>query len=414
MEEKREIEPYEKFLYLKNLLPVNFNLTGTRNQQLILQIKIHYETLMVLIEGAANDFINKNYISFDPLVGENSCHFRAIITWFIFEKQYNLLKERFLKLLIKLKEVRDRNDLNCFKECKNENLTFVQILNRYNLNIKISMQEYYLISNWILTFTKLHFHSPDPFSKDISDHSKLSPLKNSIHFNKNIIKHLKKNLSEITASIFIEYSSNDTDTFNKLNSLLYINNAGLNCLPIYWGTKVLVNKLIEFKTPIVMVYRLVAKDLNLRVIDSILFKYKYINGGYKVIEISNLKLDLNPSLKKIKIHDCGTPHDDDAAVFIYSNCLRNTDEFTYPIVEYLVSKIVEIGITELLNLSMAIHKQYQEPNCNDQKIINLKDNEYLTKCEIADSLGFNILNPHLFYMEHIFTESIKNTDKYFK
>ncbi|MBX9745072.1 MAG: hypothetical protein K2X08_07690, partial [Chlamydiales bacterium] len=327
----------------------------------------------------------------DPLVGENACQIRAVKIALILRNNPNLYQERldsiqFVKNKVKGLLATSSN----FRDC---DLTLKDVLNKCELNVRLTDDDKYLINSYILTTTKVvqPFFKPDmPLVENAyTDYKKIKEIiEVGSSFSCELIKKLRKDLAEHSSNYVTDVANNSScqkQSHLLSEEYLFVHN-GLKCLPYYWATRALMLHAKKNQLPIVMLAQQLAKDQDYKVVKNTQLFFISTPSGYQ----KTCRSKINPN--------------DPVIVLVGSTC-RELSEL--PDLETWENELLEQCPLDLVLSYAAAHRQY--PNESHMlSSIHLSDADYEYHKAKAKEWGCSMINPSRFFLTHTFCDKIKN------
>jgi hypothetical protein len=332
---------------------------------------------------------------FDPLVGENFCQIRAVKLALTIQNSIFDTK-KLLDSIIHSKSKIEHAISNLSKINKRK-VSLNHLLENEGCDISINEAEYYLISSYILTKTKV-LRSSDvskPLVKnDITDSKKIKELGNvGSLFAKNFVTHLRRQLSSSSVKFVQRLSENlspENPTVKMVSQEFLADHNGLHCIPCYWSTRIALQQAQHHCIPIVMHVQQKAKDHDYKIVDKTTILFEVTPDGYQVSSHSHL--------------DPESP----ALILLGTTC-RNLKDL--PDRESWIKELLEYCPVELVSAYAAAHRQYPDES-KDLLFCEIQDRDYNYHKMKANEWGCSIENPSLFFLAHAYCDKIKNLENF--
>lgn len=370
------------------LLPQNASAMVRDTKMRLEIISLYHGMISFLIESLYNFYIDKQYHFFDPHVGETACQIRAGLYLFMINKKINtqVILDRifFLKELIK-QIIAAANNVVMHK---NNSESIEDIITNNNLDFKISHDEIFLCTSYILTIFK------DMINRDIyvSSDRLSAKLKISKKLSKKIIYKFQKIIS-FTSCLFINFicQKNKHNIYNQINltKMIKIDDNSRFVYPCFLYSRYIFEYIAYLNISILVKYNK---------IDGEIIFYKTINS--KGSFINKLDEHINYNKECLVVHCCRK------STYLSSiDLLNNLDSF---------------GIHNILLMNMAAHPQFSGERLSvfanqlfpeNHKLTLLEkeiNNDFLNFRDNAKIYGFCKENPELLLVEHIFFDKIEN------
>lgn len=373
--------------FLSELLPYDPSIkTGNRLEDGLKE----YLLLLVATELAIHDLHSHKWENFDPLVGENACQIRAVRLALILSHcllDLDSLLGRTLQAKVIIENVLSR--LSTLNHKKTSLKTFLE---QEFVNIRLTADEFFLVKSYILTRTKVSnpFDSNKPLVKnERTDEKKIKDISAvGSMFASNFISFLREKLSKSSVA-FVRKLSKQLYSGSHIDKVLEdfsVTHRGLQCLPCYWATRVLLDHALQHRIPIVLSVQQKAKDLDYKEIQKVTLFFQATSEGYQVTERASLD-PLAPAL-----------------VLLGNSCRELA---LLPDKEQWIQELLEYGPVDLVLAYAAAHRQYPDES-KDYLVTELNDQGYQDYKMKANEWGCSLENPARFFLSHAFCDKIEN------
>lgn len=378
----------EKTFALSELLPYDPRvksgvrlLSGLKEYFLILQAS--EETIECIKRGEIDNF--------DPLVGETACQIRALkIADILLNMRFNKetdckiksAKEIIKKLIFNIKTL----------ESCSKSLYDLFIIEK--LEIVVNADFMFMTRSYILSKVKLLM--PQNPNESLFDNLVTKPklVRDISHvgvdYAERFVRKLRVDLSESSVSYIQELSKKLPQPHQlcvKLVSAQFsIRHIGLQCIPYYWTTQILMQHALIREIPIILLAEQRASDKDYQTIKKAIIYFEATPAGYRNIDY------ITPHLDKPAIIVCGT---------------SNANSYELPNQMQWTQELKEHGITDLILAHAASHPQYPDKS-KEAMLQNIEDSSYQYYKEKADVWGCSIKNPSRFFIIHIFCDKVSH------
>ena len=223
-----------------------------------------YLLLLIAAEEAAKLFLRGDLECFDPLVGESACQIRALKLVLMLE--YTVDIDLLLKSVLHSKAVVSQLlTSNSIQKKK----SLHEVIEKEKINIHLNDGELYLIKSYLLSKVKTPRDSkPEmPFIKnEYTDPKKIKEISDvGRMFSENLVEKLREKTSASSVRFVQKIASRlspSESVVEMVSDKYLIKHRGLDCLPCYWVTKVLMQEALHRGIPLVMQVEQMAKDKN--------------------------------------------------------------------------------------------------------------------------------------------------------
>lgn len=350
-----------------------------------------YILLLTALEHAMKSLQTGSLKDFDPLVGENACQIRALKLALIIDKFPIQIEE----LLNKTYHSREKSYAlyNSISKTNRNNLSLKDIIDNEKIEIELTHNEFFLVKCFLLTKVKTvkPFKIDSPLVKnEYTDTKKIKEIGNvGSMFADNLVKILREKVA--TSSVaFVQQLANSfpfqEGIIQMVSSKYSIKHKGLECLPCFWTTWILMQQAQINKTPIALKVQQRAKDRNYEVIHEITIFFKASSDGY--VETDYSAFDYNS-----------------AALVLFGSSCRESNAF--PDKEVWRQELLECNPIDLILAYAATHRQYPDETKN-HLIFDIQDKNYDYYKQKAQEWGCCLENPSRFFLAHAYCEKIGN------
>lgn len=350
-----------------------------------------YLLLLIAAEEAIYSLQRDDLKSFDPLVGENACQIRAIkLATLLMENSFE--GSRLLEGVLRSKQI--VKDL-LSSDLKKETISLRDMIVREGISVWINDSEKYLIKSFLLSMVKtVRMAKPEmPLVKneytDTKKIKEMAPV--GTMFAENLVKNLKRNISGSSVQFVQELASklsSSESSVEMTSDKFLIEHRGLQCIPCYWMTKVLMQEAHSKRIPIVMLVEQVAKDRDYEVVQTMTLFFQATSGGYKEVSPDSI----HPNMP--------------ALVLVGRSC---GDFSELPTKDKLRTELLKHNPTDLVLAYAADHRQYPDMK-KDCLVSSFKDESYRFHKTKSQEWGCSIENPSLFFLAHAYCDRIKNIE----
>lgn len=381
------------------------------------------QNLLEHFQSALKYFDANMLYGFDAQVGETLCQIRAYKIYLLYNHSpsafFTELKDLRKKLSIIIRKLVAHNDKyqKLLKQHKN--------LRPASTRLPITITNFFLDLKCVFSFSEnaififisyflCQYNIIDKNNIPVAlNYNKIAELLNlSRSYSKKISHFYQKILSELSCKFIFELLKdlpNHENIKNILQGLNKISDEGRKVLPCYSVTKIILLHMIEKNVHIILVADILTKYEKERI--ALLLKGSKSLQNFRLI-----------ALKEIRVNK--------SCVVIYGGCI--TKNVFYK--ETFLSEIFSIGIKNIILANNAAHPQYsgnllkafnddpfkklaQERQNNlssfEISLIGNLSNEFLRMKKLAGKIGCTINNQSLFYIQHIFCNSINAYSEYF-
>lgn len=344
--------------------------------------------LLTVTKDAIESLQRGELTSFDPLVGENSCQIRAVkialIANHCFSSPQKLAKE-IDSLKTKITELSNANNIS-----KNE-ISLKDYIEKEQLDIFLSEDEIFLLESYILTKTKITkpFDTQKPLVENAStDTKKIREISDiSSSFANELVKKLRKDLSARSVTSIQEMASDPTKEIVS-NEFIVMHN-GLQCLPYYWLTRIVMQQALKHNIPIILVGEQIAKDQN-----------------FATIQQTSIFFKATPERYHVTSRDSLSPQT--LALILFGKTCKNYNEL--PEKQTWIQQLKDHDPMDFILAYAAAHRQYPDES-KDSLLDNIEDENYTDHKMKAEKWGCTIKNPSLFFLSHAFCDRVENIEE---
>ncbi len=395
----------DKLYFFEDLLPykVNCNLPDLKVKVRVLSLTCFI--IEKTIDALTSFYINKNFIMFDPHVGENLCQIRACQILDLFEEYIENEKAIKNNIETELKTLKDKKDaitkfLNLNPSQYDKVNTLSDLMSMTGMKFKLSWRAYYLFLCYFLTIFRI-FNLEE--NTVINYRSMVNEIGVSKNLARKIIHEYQKKLSEESCN-YVERILGDAGVEEfKINLFRMVDDDARHTLPCYLTMKILLKKLMQLKSTVLFVVRSCSGGVK----SNIYFSYLY-SDITKKYEFHLKPIDHNRNLHAFIVHGVtASPLDSIGAIKKYLNQVRS------------------IGLENLIMANMATHPQYSGNNLNALKynpFIALSNNrgsfedyqytqlqnEFMAMKRYSEDVGCSEFQPKLFFIRHISVDYERN------
>ncbi|MGD9152298.1 MAG: hypothetical protein PVG30_01390 [Gammaproteobacteria bacterium] len=364
-------------------------------------LKLMYFFVQETIETFDSFFIKKNYAKFDPHVGETSCQIRAYKILTITKRTSKYSSKRYQKKINQLYNTLDKIDSLIKKKtkCKTKGLAIQDFIKNNVCYYRLSKEELFLIQSYFLTKYKKSLGKNETY---INYDNLINATNTNKKFVRKLVHDYQLKLSKASCEFVIDISniSKLPNCTQILQSLQFNDDDGRYVLPCYDFMKVLLVNLFSHEFPILFIIeRYLKKELK-EIVPLVYVSEKQDKNDFVLND------------KNIPLH---TPCFVVRGSVSYDNFFEETKNY--------IKRISALGVTDVLMLNMAQHPQYSgnllskykdNPYKSTFESLLLKNNlegkeeELLQMKEKALKSGCCKENPSLFYVKHVFCDTIKS------
>lgn len=373
----------------------------------VLHLNMYCFLIKNIILSLINFFEEKNYIFFDPHVGDTLCQTRAAqISYMAMNSNMDykeaiytleIYYEKAANLLLEAEELSKKRRKKEEKRLQ-DHQTLENFFKEYGLDIVINGSVIFLVKTFLLTIYKIHEIGSSP-------RINYTQLQKDLRISKDLSYRIVRKWQRSIAY----YSSYFIEKISEKNSVLIpilkrLDDDGREVLPSFFVMTSIINFLIKNKIGILLIIR---HPQNL--IGSILKKY------YRASEANFVEVDyINREV----------PH---FVVYLISKMADNKHK------KELLNSISEMKVEDILLASVANHPQYSgkklaylnaNPYETDYELKHISSpanillkkisEEYLKTRSFALSVGCDYKNPSLFFVEHMFVGTLTQQNEFFE
>ena len=369
----------ENNLFLSHLLP--YDPAIKIGNRLIDGLK---EYLLVLnaAEQAIRHLEKGELKYFDPLVGENACQIRAVkLALIISHCTFDI--NRLLKALDNSK-TKTKELLNYYMNADTRIAPLPSLASLLDqIDIFLLPEEHFLIKSYLLTRAKvMRIEGPlKPLvMNEKTDYKKIKEFGDSGSlFTKLIVNSLRKQLAKSSVKFTEHLSESSFDQW-------IISHNGLDCIPYFWSTKIVMDHAFKHQIPILLITELKAKDQDYKVLDQIEICFQPTSEKY--IAVSQSVID-----------------QDRPMIVLYGSTCR--DLANLPKREDWIKELSALCPREVVLAYAASHRQYPDES-KVNIFTNYQDQDYQYYKSKALEWGCSLENPSLFFLAHAYCDKLKN------
>lgn len=376
---------------LSHLLP--YDPTVKTGERLLDGLK-EYLLLLIASEQAAESFLQGELECFDPLVGENACQIRALqLAVFLRDDSFDIsrLLNNINHSKLALKELIQAPAI------VSSGTSLHDVIKDKKIDIQLNDGEIYLVKSYLLSKVKTQrpFKPELPLVKnEYTDTKKIKAIGGvGTMFSENLVKSLREKLSSSSVKFVQKIAAQlptSESSIEMVSDKFLVNHRGLECLPCYWVTKILMWEAKNKGIPIVILAEQVAKDLNYEVVRKMTIFFQPTSEGYQETPSSSLDPD--------------TP----VLAFLGRSC-RNSSEF--PETDQWRKELLEYNPVDLILAYAATHRQY--PDLTKEHLVSgVQDEHYAYYKTKSHEWGCSAENPSLFFLSHAYCDKIKNITRH--
>ncbi|MFI5334192.1 MAG: hypothetical protein ACHQT8_03375, partial [Chlamydiales bacterium] len=279
----------EAWHLLSDVLPYDAKAKGLDRPKNALR---EYFLLLTAAEQAVEAWRMGNLKKFDSLVGENACQIRAVKLALMFST-LSVNSDEKLKNITRVKE-KVSYLLNNGIDYTPISLT--NFLKTQEVEVPILPEEIFLLESFILTKIKTAKEATQELPlvfRESTDEKKLREVAPASRvFATELVRVSRENISRKS----VEFIQKIADQFCLVNQVMVsrsfsINYRGLQCLPGFWVTQLLMEYSLKNRIPIVLVADQKAQDRNYEVVKEMVIFFESTGAGY--VETNNSSLAPN-------------------------------------------------------------------------------------------------------------------------
>lgn len=370
---------------LTTFLPYNPSLFTTNLKVKVNEYLFLVKNLLKTINLLKKDEFNQ----FDPLIGDNACHIRALKICMSFS---NCLTS-FLCSLSEIENVKNSIDNLIDRNEIPVQGSLVDFLVKKKLTIELSNDELFIIGCHLLTIVKKFLPAKADRPLLLNETTTPLALKDlgvniSGQFSRNLVNHLR----QFIASASVEYmrqevrfvSCSEVASTMISSDQTFVHNK-LQCISIFWSTLIMMERTLQLKIPIILTADQKASD-NYRTINQTSVLLKPIENYYSKVDPKREDLD-------------------QVAIIIKGTSCRPYSEQKSK--QNWINELLKHQPIDLFLASSANHRQFPDPSQDYliTRYANPKFEEYRQK---SIQWGCCLDNPSLFFIFHVYCQKIKN------
>lgn len=345
-----------------------------------------YLVLIIAGEQAISAAKEGKLREFDSLVGENACQIRAVkLAWISSKFTFNCDE-----LLHKFTDARKRIEqlLSHSIPCT---ISLREILEEEGLDILLHYNELFLIESFILSRIKVPKACTKELPLALHEATDTKKIREFYSIGRFFANELVRVLRESVSKKSVKFVQKIAEGFTCINSKMVsepftIDYKGLQCIPGYWTSEILMKHLLWSRIPIVLKATQKAEDQNYEIVNEITLFFEATEQGYRETQISSL--------------DPECP----ALVIVGTTCRKAKD---LPHLETWKEELLKYCPIQLMLAATAIHRQYPDPSKEDL-VCHVHDENYQYYKAKAHEWGCSAQNPTRVFLSHVFCDKIKN------
>lgn len=244
---------HDSFSLLSHLLPYDNRLKVKKSLPASIR---EYRTLLQALHSAICNLQCGRLDKFDPLVGENGCHIRAV--WLAIHAMrcrvasFSLLG-RVEKALVKINNLLS---VASIRQLMQSNVSLNTLIKQEELDIVLTNEEMFIFQSYVLSEVKVdHGQS---FSLDALQATNPKKLKIFGDISGTFADHLTSKLRLLLSENSVRYirsiaaSSQDSWLMHMVSEKFTITHNSLSCTPHFWTCKALLHAAIQASLPLVI------------------------------------------------------------------------------------------------------------------------------------------------------------------
>lgn len=379
----KKIEGLEKRHVLSELLPYD-PFAQVRDKLKILR---EYLSLLTAGEQAMEALKKGNLKEFDSLVGENACQIRAIKLALIASRS-SFDHDSILQTLA---EAKKRTESLLHRTAFSNDISLKDFLQEEGLDVEMHYNELFLVESFILSKVKILRPATEELPlafHEVTDTKKIREFGDVGRvFTNDLVRSLRERVSRNSVS-FVQALASELPSVNMemLSGQFSINYRGLECIPGYWASQILMRQAVKRRIPIVLLADQKAQDRNYEVVQKMVLFFEPTEQGYKETSLSALDPD------------------QPAMVIVGTTC---RESHALPDLESWKAELLEYSPIDLILATAAIHRQYPDPS-KECLVSHIQDENYQYHKAKACEWGCSARNPSRIFLSHVFCDKIKN------
>jgi hypothetical protein len=365
------------------LLPYDTSL-DTRN----VRIKINEYAFLISSLLKAIELLQKGEFShFDPLVGDNACHIRALKICTSFSHTSSI----FVSKLPKIEHIKKILDLVIERNEIPLDGSLDQFLRKNNLNMELSSDELFILGCYFLTVVKRVL--PPKKDKPLLLNETTMPLvlknfgKISGQFTRNFVNNLRKYMASLSVNYIQQEVQFISDIASEMvSSKFTISHNHLKCISIFWSSFIVMERALRQGIPIFLIADQKATD-------------------YDYHSINRASILLNPNGSSYHMANPKTENPNQLGIVIKGTTYNSV--FKLKTKKEWVKNLISYQPADLFLAYSAGHRQFPDPTKDHliTETFNPTFEEYRQK---SMEWGCCLDNPSLFFVTHVYCEKLGN------
>ncbi len=363
-----------------------YNISEKKFGELLKGLK-EYRFLLSALDESIKSFENGDLEKFDSLVGENACQIRAIRIALIHSKNSLKQKNTSNKLQQYKKIIEELLHPKKLGFLMTNGFSLKEVLEENNLNIYLTQEEVFMLKAFLLTEMK-EVQSEGDLTNFLRK-SKCVPIRikrlddeMSYTFANRLASHLRQWLSSSSVDFVREAAEelNDSNLMRMVSDEFTIEHNGLNCIPMFWTYKILLDT---------------AKKNGIPIIVHIKFLDRLDVGSTKKNEKYIFFKPIDDSTGRTYIKTEPSDLDLSKAACVVQGIAYHETEWD--------EKSLSSSIVDVILAGAADHRQYPNPDVN----IVVDDIEFENFKSMAVDKGFSFTNPNTFFIQHVYPAKVE-------
>jgi len=401
--------------FLSQLLPEK---TLTRTKGMLKTSLREYHFLIFAMEKTIAALQEGKLDKFDALVGDRACEIRTLKIAMIAPTYLNLVESVQIKIMDAKRKIEEITSKNMDEFMRKIEQTFQDFLNEKKLDVSLTKDELFLLMTYILSVAKrveLSDKETPLRRNDMEAHSKLEDIGKgkvkkfkgdkednvSFSFLGELVKRSRSLLSETSVQFIQEQARfiNDQRLMEMCSDTYKVAFDTLVCLPMFWTYKTILAVALKEEIPIVILAHFRAKVSEIQSEDKeyILFiPDKQSVASWLPISITT------DVLKKV--------------VIVVQGVVCSNEGRSLSVIEKMEwKKAIAADFPCIILAGAADHDQYLNPKPgggNPEKLIaDLRDEEFEHYKSLALEKGFSEENPSLFFIQHVYPDTLSSFER---
>ncbi|MDE3045861.1 MAG: hypothetical protein KGJ02_04370 [Verrucomicrobiota bacterium] len=360
-----------------------------------------YQFLLTVSLQTSEMLEERNLECLDSLVGENACEIRAIKTALLASKHLpnsKALSDQAHRIKNEIEQLLDSPKQRQIRTLMRKNDSLQDVLTQKNWDIDLTPEQQFLIESFVLSKSK---HSSASQSKRLSLMKKEQVAQKNLgklfpHITTSFAKHTIAKFRQNLATASVEYVREvakelNNDHLQRMVSpdFTYLHNDWLPCTPMFWTYKILLEKARREELPIL---------IHVKFLQPLAGTDEYLVNDEEYI----LYKTEGDTKERPYIQASIQPFDTEVAACVVEGAVCSRPGALPLTKAEWKQEMSRHSIIDLILAGAADHRQYP----NDDKKVDVEDQEWEYYKLLAKALGCSNANPTLFFIQHVFASQV--------